>query len=184
LVPGIVRNLTATYVRRSGFFAMTVISLVLARADNGVIGQKGAIPWRIPEDMRRFKALTMGHPLIMGRKTWDSFPRKPLPGRTNIVVTRDAGWRAEGAVVAHSLAEALDAARRETPSEIAILGGAEIYLGYLPQASRIHLTEVHAAPEGDVTMPPFDPNAWRETAREDHETADGLRYSFVTLERA
>jgi len=162
---------------------MTVISFVLARADNGVIGNKGGIPWRIAEDMRRFKALTMGHPIVMGRKTWDSFPRKPLPGRTNIVITRDRSWHADGAVAVHSLEEAMAKAREENPTEIAIIGGAEIWRIALPQATRIHLTEVHASPEGDVTFPPFDSAAWRETSREDHQTPDGLCYTYVTLDR-
>jgi len=162
---------------------MTVISLVLARADNGVIGDRGAIPWRIPDDMKRFKALTMGHPIVMGRKTWDSFPRKPLPGRTNIVITRDRAWRADGAVVTHSLDEALSKARAENPSEIAIIGGAGIYLDALPVATHVHLTEVHISPQGDVTLPAFDREAWRETAREEHTADSGLRFSYVTLER-
>ena len=162
---------------------MMVISLVLARADNGVIGANGTIPWRIPDDMRRFKALTMGHPIVIGRKTWDSFPKKPLPGRTNIVITRDKSWTADGAVTVHSLEEALERARSEQPQEINIAGGAAVYLESLPYATHIHLTEVHASPPGDVVIPPFDPAQWHETAREDHRTPDGLRYSFVTLEK-
>jgi dihydrofolate reductase len=160
-----------------------IVSFVLARADNGVIGAGNAIPWRIPEDLKYFKAITMGKPIVMGRKTWDSFPRKPLPGRTNIVITRDLHWRAEGAVVVHSLDEALAKARSENPPEIAIIGGAEIYKLALPLADRIHLTEVHLDAAGDVSMPAFDSAHWRETAREDHVTADNLRYSYVTLER-
>ena len=160
-----------------------LISFVLARADNGVIGVDNAIPWRIPEDMKRFKALTMGKPIVMGRKTWDSFPKKPLPGRTNIVITRDTNWRAEGAVVVHSLEEALKTAGHEKPDEIVVIGGAEIYRLALPHAERIHLTEVHAEVAGDATLPSFDPALWRESAREDHVTADGLRYSYVTLDR-
>jgi dihydrofolate reductase len=160
-----------------------VISFVLARADNGVIGANNAIPWRIPEDMMRFKAITMGKPIVMGRKTWDSFPRKPLPGRTNIVITRDPNWQAEGAVVVHSLEMALARAESEHPDEIAVIGGAEIWHLALPHASRIHLTEVHADAKGNVSFPPFDFAQWRETAREDHMTAEGLRYSYITLER-
>lgn len=160
-----------------------IISLVLARADNGVIGANNAIPWRIPEDMKRFKAITLGKPIVMGRKTWDSFPKKPLPGRTNIVITRDATWKAEGAVVVHSLDEALVRARSENPQEIAIIGGAEIYRQALPLADLIHLTEVHVDAGGDVSIPDFDAAHWRETARENHATPDGLRYSYVTLER-
>lgn len=159
------------------------IVLVVAVADNGVIGAGGAIPWRIADDMKRFKAITMGKPLIAGRKTWESFPRRPLPGRTNIVITRDAGYRAEGAVVVHSLDEALARARSENPSEIIIAGGAEIYTQVLPRAARIELTQVHASPQGDAHLAPFDPKVWRETAREEHATAEGLRYSYVTLVR-
>jgi dihydrofolate reductase len=159
------------------------VSLVLAMASNGVIGDKGGIPWRIPEDMKRFRALTIGKPIIMGRKTWDSFPKKPLPGRTNIVITRDTDWRADGALVIHSLDDALTLAQQENPGEIAIIGGAEIYRAALPHATRIHLTEVHTNADGDTRMVPFDQKIWRETTREDHATPDGLRYSYVTLER-
>jgi dihydrofolate reductase len=159
------------------------ISFVLARADNGVIGANNAIPWRIPEDMKRFKALTMGKPIVMGRKTWDSFPKRPLPGRTNIVITRNTNWRADGAFVVHALDEALARAQSENPAEIAVIGGAEIWKLALPLASRIHLTEVHMDAQGDVSIPAFDVALWREKNREDHVTADGLRYSYVTLER-
>ncbi|HXC53689.1 MAG TPA: dihydrofolate reductase [Rhizomicrobium sp.] len=161
-----------------------VLVLVLAVADNGVIGDRGGIPWRIADDLKRFKALTLGKPLIVGRKTWDSFPKKPLPGRTNIVVTRDAAWQAAGAVVAHSLDEALARAGAENPSEIVIAGGAEIYRAALPLAGRVELTEVHANASGDTHFPPFDRKVWRETAREDHAAAEGLGYSYVTLVRA
>jgi len=159
------------------------ISLVLAMASNGVIGANNQIPWRIPEDMQRFKAITMGKPIIMGRKTWDSLPRKPLPGRTNIVITRDADWKADGAVAAHSLDDAIVLARREHPSEIAVIGGAEIYKAALPRAMIVHLTEVQGDFAGDVHMPPFDSAQWRESGREYGETSDGLRYSYSTLVR-
>lgn len=159
------------------------IVLVLAMSDNCVIGDRGAIPWRIPEDMKRFKALTIGKPVIMGRRTWDSLPRKPLPGRSNIVITRDTSWSAAGAIVAHSLGEALEKARSKNPSEIAVIGGAQIYNAALPLAARVELTEVHVTTSGDTYFPAFEKSAWRETAREKHTTADGLRYSFVTLER-
>jgi dihydrofolate reductase len=155
--------------------------LVLAVADNGVIGASGAIPWRIADDMKRFKAFTLGKPIVMGRKTWDSFPKKPLPGRTNIVITRDRSWRAEGALVAHSLDEALALAERESPSEIAIIGGADIFVAALPNAARIELTEVHTNAKGDIRLPPLDRNVWQESARTEHTTSDGLRYSYVTL---
>ena len=159
---------------------MRHISLILAMASNGVIGANGALPWRIPEDMRRFKALTMGKPCIMGRKTWDSLPKKPLPGRANIVVTRDPNFAAEGAVVAHSLDEALAAAGNAP--EIMIIGGAEIYKAALAKATRIHLTEIEGAFEGDARMGPFDPQQWREIARERH-VSDGIAFSYVTLEK-
>lgn len=157
-----------------------IVSLVLAMAENGVIGKNGALPWQIPEDMRHFKALTMGKPCIMGRKTWDSLPKKPLPGRANIVVTRDRDFRGEGAIVAHSFDDAL--ARADNAEEIAIIGGAEIYAAALSRATRIYLTEVHAAFDGDASMPPFDRAIWRETSRENH--AGDPSYSFVTLERS
>jgi len=159
------------------------IVFVVAVADNGVIGAGGAIPWRIPEDMKRFKALTMGKPVVMGRKTWESLPRRPLPGRTNIVITRDKSFAAGGAVLAHSLDDALTKARAEKASEIAIIGGAEIYNAALPLATRIELTEVHKDVAGDARLAPFDSAQWREVAREDHATADGLKYSYVTLIR-
>jgi len=161
--------------------AAKMISLILARADNGVIGANGALPWRLPEDMRRFKAITTGKPCIMGRKTWDSLPKKPLPDRTNIVVARSA-LAAQGAIVAHLLDEALAIARKEN-AEIMVIGGAQIYAAALPQAGRVYLTEIHAAPCGDTHFPAFDPGQWRETARQDGVTPQGLRYSFVTLDR-
>jgi dihydrofolate reductase len=162
---------------------MSAITLVLARADNGVIGDAGRIPWRISDDMRRFKALTMGKPIVMGRKTWESFPKRPLPGRTNIVITRDQAYVAPGAVVVHSLDEALERASQDGQNAIMIVGGAQIYREVLSRATRIELTEVHRNFEGDAVMQEFNKSDWRETAREDNSTADGLSYSFVTLER-
>ena len=154
------------------------ITLHLARAENGVIGRDGALPWRLPADLKRFKAQTMGKPMIMGRKTFESFPA-PLPGRRHIVLTRDTGWSAPGAEVVHDVDAAL--ALADAP-EIAVIGGAEVFALFLPQAQRIELTEVHASPEGDVVVPAFE--GWRESAREDHP-AEGDRpaYSFVTLDR-
>lgn len=160
---------------------MSIVTLVLAMADNGVIGNKGGLPWRIPEDLRRFKEITLGKPCIMGRKTWESLPRKPLPGRANIVVTRDGNFADDGAIVVHSLEEAITLTH-DAP-EVAIIGGAELFKKAIPLANRVDLTEVHAAVEGDTRMPAFDRAVWKERAREDHVTADGLRYSFVTLER-
>jgi dihydrofolate reductase len=149
------------------------VTLILAAADNGVIGKHGAIPWRIADDMKRFKALTMGHTVVMGRKTWDSLPKKPLPGRTNMVVTRDALWHAEGATAVRKLEEALS-------GDVMVIGGAEIYRAALPLADRIELTEVHHAFDGDAVFT-FDRSGWREIARERHATPDGLEYSYVTL---
>jgi len=152
------------------------ITLILARAENGVIGNGGAIPWHISDDLKRFKALTLGKTVVMGRKTWDSLPRKPLPGRRNIVMTRDAGWRAEGAEPMR-----LDVALAQP--DIFVIGGGEIYRAALALADRIELTEVHQAFEGDA-MFDFDRTGWREIAREDHATPEGLNYSYVTLIRA
>ena len=159
------------------------VTLVVAVAQNGVIGNKGALPWRIPADLRRFKSLTMGKPVIMGRKTWESLPKKPLPGRTNILVTRDPTYRAEGAAAVSSFEEALKAAAKGNASEIMVIGGEAIFAAALPLAARVELTEVAAAPEGDAFMPDFDRALWRETLRDGPHDADGLRYSFVTLER-
>ena len=151
------------------------IVLVLARADNGVIGRGGDIPWHIPGEQKRFRALTIGKPMIMGRRTFDSLPGL-LPGRRHIVLTRDADWSAQGVGTAASVADAI--ALAGDASEASVIGGAEIYALFLPRAQRVELTEVHAAPDGDTIVPPFDPATWRETAREDHPT-----HSYVTLER-
>ncbi|MGK6318511.1 dihydrofolate reductase [Sphingomonas sp. DT-204] len=151
------------------------ITFYLARADNGVIGRDGGLPWRLPADLKRFKALTMGKPMVMGRRTFESFP-SPLPGRRHIVLTRDPLWSAAGAEVVHTPEEAI-ALAGDVP-EIAVIGGAEVFALFLPRAGRVELTEVHAAPEGEATVPAFASADWRETFREDHEG-----YSFVTLER-
>ena len=154
-----------------------MISFHLARAANGVIGADGKLPWRLPADLKRFKAQTMGRAMIMGRKTFESFPA-PLPGRRHIVLTRDPAWRAEGAEVTHDMAGALALAG----GDAAVIGGAEIFALFLPLAGRIELTEVHATPSGDAVVPPF--TGWREVARDDF-AAEGDRpaYSFVTLVR-
>jgi dihydrofolate reductase len=157
-----------------------MITLVLAMAKNGVIGKDGAIPWRIADDMKRFKALTMGKPVVMGRKTWDSLPRKPLPDRINIVVTRQTGWNAEGTVTASSLEDAL--AKANDAADVMVIGGGEIYREALPRADRIELTQVHRAFDGDARFE-FDRSGWHEIAREEHATPDGLAYSYVTLVR-
>ncbi len=157
---------------------MSEIVLVVAIADNGVIGKDGAIPWHISEDMKRFKTLTMDHTVVMGRKTWDSLPRKPLPGRVNVVVTRQKDWRGDGAITASSLGQAMAG----TSGTVMVIGGAEIYERALPLASRIELTEIHKDFDGDARFE-LDRGGWHETAREDRVTPDGLRYSYVTLTR-
>ena len=144
-----------------------------------MIGVDGRLPWHLPADLKRFKAQTMGKPMIMGRKTFESFPN-PLPGRRHIVLTRDVSWQREGAEVAGSVEDAL---RLAGDGDIAVIGGAEIFALFLSLAGRIELTEVHVSPEGDAVVPPFGPE-WHETAREDHESEGGRpAHSFVTLER-
>lgn len=156
------------------------VVLIYARAANGIIGRDGALPWHIPADLRHFKALTMGKPMIMGRKTFDSFPSL-LPGRRHIVLTRDAAWVAPGAEVAHTPAQALAMAG---PGEVAVVGGAEIYALFLPLATRVELTEVAIEASGDTAVPPLGPE-WRELKREVH-APEGNRpgYAFVSLARS
>lgn len=162
--------------------------LVVARAANGVIGYQGEMPWRISSDLKRFRALTMGKPVIMGRKTFE-FIDKPLDGRDNIVVTRNPAFRAEGAIAATSVEHALRVAREcavaRGADEIAIIGGAEIYAQTLPLADAIELTEIHAEPEGDTHFPEPDAKEWREVSRERHGAGprDSADFSFVRLER-
>ena len=161
--------------------ALQAITLVVARADNGVIGRGGGLPWRIPADLKRFKALTLGTPMIMGRRTFDSLPGL-LPGRRHIVLTRDPVWRADGAEVAHTPDAALALAG---DGAVSVIGGADVFALFLPHASRIELTEVHADIDGDTVMPdPRGPD-WIETARVRND-AEGDRpaFSFVTLDRA
>ena len=161
------------------------IALVVAMAENGVIGNDGKLPWRIPEDMKWFREITMGKPCIMGRKTWESLPKKPLPGRINIVVTRNPGYRAEGAVVVTSFDEAVAAAMRETPEEIAVLGGAQIYIEAMKRADRIYLTRVHGAFDGDVIFPRIDAREWQSTQRVASQTSSsGVVFEIVELNRA
>lgn len=164
------------------------IILVVAVAENGVIGQGGAIPWRLKSDLQRFKQLTLNKPVIMGRKTWQSIGR-PLVGRTNIVVTRDAGFAAPGAVVANSFADAELVARgdalRRPADAIAVIGGAEVYAHFLPKATRLELTEVHASPQGDTCFPALDKQQWREDGRERHAAGpqDTADFTYVTYRR-
>jgi dihydrofolate reductase len=140
------------------------IALVVAAARNGVIGRDGGLPWRLPSDLKRFKALTMGKPVVMGRKTWESLPIKPLPGRRNIVVTRQSGFAAPGAETAPSLDAAIDLAG--ACEEIAVIGGGEIYRAAFPLANRIYLTEVAMDAKGDTFFPPVPAGEWTEAARE------------------
>jgi dihydrofolate reductase len=156
------------------------VTLVAAVADNGVIGNGGDIPWRIPEDFAHFKALTLGNVLVMGRATYESIGR-PLPGRTTIVLTRDPAWTAEGVLVAGSLDQALDLARGLS-GEVFVVGGAAVYAEALGQAHAQVLTEVHLSPDGDTHYPEFDPLGWVETRREPH-LEESIPYEFVWLER-
>jgi dihydrofolate reductase len=155
------------------------LHLIFARAANGVIGKDGGLPWHLPEDMAHFKRTTSGHPVLMGRKTWDSLPPKfrPLPGRTNIVVTRQPQWQAEGALRAGSMDEAI--ALCPDDADAWVIGGAEIYRQALPLAHTAVVTEIDAAFEGDALAPQFGPQ-WQEVQRERRTAANGLAFSFVT----
>ena len=155
------------------------LHLIYARAANGVIGKDGVMPWHLPEDLAHFKRTTLGSPVIMGRKTWESIPARfrPLPGRTNVVVTRQQGWAAEGAHVAHSLSEAQ--ALCGDVSDAWVIGGADIYAQALPLARTAVVTEIDASFEGDAFAPQFGPG-WQETQREHHVSSTGLKFSFVT----
>lgn len=160
------------------------VAIYVAIAKNGVIGRDGGLPWRLSTDLKRFKAGTMGKPIVMGRKTWESFPKRPLPGRQNIVITRDADYRAEGADVVHSLDDALALARvrgRCAPGadEICIVGGGEIYNQALPVADTLHVTHVMAEPDGDTRFPPIDPAAWEQVSAE--EIPAGEKDSHATV---
>ena len=165
------------------------IALVVARARNGVIGHKGDLPWRLRSDLQRFKAITVGKPCIMGRKTWDSLPLRPLPGRLNLVLTRDLSYEARGAVVCESLAEAVSIAKETAAEdgvdEICVIGGAQIYAAALPRARRLYITEVEADPEGDALFPAIDDSEWTEILVERHEAGDNDDHAFTfrVLER-
>lgn len=164
------------------------LALVVAMGENGVIGKDGALPWRLSTDFKFFRRITMGKPVVMGRRTLDSLT-EPLDGRDNIVLTRNEDFRFEGAEIAHGLDEALELAERlgraRGAAEISVIGGAEIFREVLPGSSIIHLTEVHAAPDGDTYFPPFDRSEWREVWREriDPGPKDDHAMSFVRLER-
>jgi len=156
------------------------VFLVAAVAANGIIGAGGKLPWHLPQDLKHFKALTLGHPVIMGRKTWESLGR-PLPGRENIVVTRSAGYDAPGASIAASLDAALALCAGEPVAFV--IGGSELYAAALPLADGLVLTEIHRDYEGDTRFPQFDRKGWRETQRKPQAGADGLRFDFVLYER-
>ena len=159
-----------------------LVSLLVAVAQNGVIGRGNRLPWHLPEDLKRFKSLTLGKPILMGRRTFESIG-KPLPGRTNLVLTRSREWKRPGAIVVHSLDEAV--ARAGEADELVVIGGAEIYELALPRAGRLYLTRVHADIEGDTVLPPFDGREWRESAREEHPADERHAHamSFSVLER-
>lgn len=161
---------------------MPRISLIYARAANGVIGKDNTIPWQLPEDMAHFKRTTLGCPVIMGRKTWDSLPPRfrPLPGRANVVITRQPDWSEAGAEPASSLADALKLCSQS--EEVWVIGGAEIYAQAEPLADRIEVTEIAQDFEGDAFAPRLGPQ-WTESAREDHVSSNGLKFSFITYNK-
>jgi dihydrofolate reductase len=158
------------------------LNLIFARARNGVIGHNNTLPWHLPEDLAHFKATTLGQPVIMGRKTWDSLPVKfrPLPGRMNIVVTRQTDWQSDGAHVVHSVDEALQACPAD--AQPWVIGGAELYRLAMPLATRVVVTEIDADYEGDAFAPELDAS-WQEASRTTHVAANGLHYSLVNWVR-
>ena len=161
----------------------------IARARNGVIGKDGGLPWRLKSDLAIFRAVTMGKPVIMGRKTWDSLPKKPLVGRTNIVLSRDGSFEPKGAVACEDFSEAVQIAREQAEEdgqgEICVIGGASLFELALGRASRLYLTEVEAEPEGDVRLPAIDESRWREVRRETYPASDQDQHAFTfrVLER-
>ncbi|OLF73974.1 dihydrofolate reductase [Maricaulis sp. W15] len=166
------------------------IAFVVARGANGVIGADGDLPWRLSSDLQRFRAITTGKPIIMGRKTWESLPRRPLPGRLNIVITRQAGYLTEGAIVVSEPGEAMKAAfeqaRSDGVDEVCVIGGAQIYAVMMNLAERLYLTEVEASPDGDARLPEIIESEWHEVAREAHPAGERDDHAFVlrTLDRA
>jgi dihydrofolate reductase len=168
---------------------MVELAIIVAAAENGVIGRNNALPWHLSEDLKYFKRVTMGKPIVMGRKTFESIGR-PLPGRTNIVITRNAAYSAEGVKVVGTLEEALglaeDIALIDGVDEAVVIGGAEIYATAIPMAARLYLTEVHAQVEGDAFLPAIDWTQWKEVGRQRHPALDPnpFDYSFVVYERA
>jgi dihydrofolate reductase len=166
------------------------VAIYVAIAENGVIGREGGLPWRLSTDLKRFKEDTMGKPIVMGRKTWESFPRRPLPGRLNIVVTRDSAYRAEGGETVSSLEDAITLAKvrgRCMPitDELCVIGGGEIYAQALPLADRLCVTHVLAKVDGDTVFPPIDPEIWYRVSAEDHPAGekDSHATSYAVYER-
>jgi len=161
----------------------------VARSRNGVIGRDGGLPWRLSSDLKLFKRLTLGKPVIMGRRTWGSLPRKPLPGRLNLVLSRDIHFEPEGAVVCETFSEAVQIGREQAAEdgveEVCVIGGVALFELALPRARRLYLSEVDAEVEGDVFMPPFDEAGWREVSREVHAPGEGddCGFTFRVLER-
>ena len=159
------------------------LALVVARARNGVIGRDGDLPWRLRSDLQRFKAITLGKPCIMGRKTWESLPLKPLPGRLNLILSRDESFEAHRAVVCTTLDEAVEIARETAEedgiAEICVIGGVALFEKALPRAKRLYLTEVEAEPEGDVLFPAFDEGAWVEVSSEGHPAGEKDDHPFA-----
>ncbi|MFJ6024205.1 dihydrofolate reductase [Brevundimonas sp. NPDC092305] len=169
--------------------SMPVIALVVARARNGVIGRDGDLPWRLRSDLQRFKAVTMGKPCIMGRKTWDSLPLKPLPGRLNLVLSKDESFEPTGAVACLTLDEAIEIAREQAEDdgvdEICVIGGTAVFAATLPRARRLYITEVDAEVEGDAVFPTFDEAAFDEVESESHPAGekDDHAFTFRVLQR-
>jgi dihydrofolate reductase len=159
---------------------MTQLSIIVAVANGNVIGINNTLPWHLPEDLKRFKALTMGHHILMGRKTYESLGRL-LPGRTTVIVTRNRDYRVEGAVVVHSIAQALAVCSGD--DEAFLIGGAELYEQGFAFADKLYITEVHADFTGDAYLPKFDLNQWKELARQAHQAENGLNFSYVTYQR-
>jgi dihydrofolate reductase len=159
---------------------MTQLSLIVAIANHQVIGVKNTLPWHLPEDLKRFRALTTGHHIIMGRKTYESLGRL-LPGRTTVIVTRNKNYQLKGAIIAHSLKAAVELCKND--DEIFLIGGAELYHDGLKLADKLYITEVDLIVDGDAFFPEFDLNLWRETSREVHTSEQGLSFSYITYIR-
>lgn len=159
---------------------MSQLSIIVAVANNRVIGLHNTLPWHLPEDLKRFKVLTMGHHIIMGRKTYESLGRL-LPGRTTVIVTRNQHYQVDGAIVVHSLKQALEACQNDT--EVFLIGGAELFEISLKVADKIYLTEIHAEFDGDAFLPVFDLACWQEVSREQHKAENGLAFSYVSYIR-